>query len=95
MDFKSILIGGLGTALLFVSMGATSNTSENTTPITFDESMIITLDELQKYESYRLGGATSVGGTIYQVVEIESKVTIDEFVVPYEFRLIQCSALAR
>ena len=95
MDFKSMLIGGLGTALLVVSMGATSNTSENKTPITFDESMIITLEDLGKYESYRLGGATSVGGRIYQVVEIESKVTLDEFVVPYEFRLIQCNELAR
>ena len=95
MDFKSMLIGGLGTALLFVSMGATSNTSENTTPITFDESMIITLDELHKYESYRLGGAAVFEGNFYQVVEIESTWTIQGLDIPHAFRLIDCAPQAR
>ena len=89
-----MLIGGLGTALLFVSIGATSSNSENTSPVTFDESMIITLDELKDYESYRLGGAAVFEGDFYQVVEIESTLTIQGIEIKFPFRLIKCQSRA-
>ena len=105
MDFKSMLIGALGTALLFVSLGAGVNNSETATPTSIDEDLIITADELAQYESYRLGGASVIDGYIYQVVEIQSVYTwrnnmalnpaATEQKYTYPFRLIACHKEAR
>ena len=93
MDFKSILTGAIGSALLFTSVGATIDDTKHAKSASIDENLLITTDELQQYRSYRLGGASVIDGTLYQVVELES--THPQMPsISYPFRLIRCNRQA-
>jgi hypothetical protein len=75
MDFKSILIGALSTALLFVSLGASNGktNSINPTPPSL-ETTESTFNDIT-----RLGGAVLDGGNIWQVCYGENGSACCEF----------------
>ncbi len=84
MDFKSILIGALSTALLFITMGASD--SKNNSPIPALE--ISDLPATDWYDDpkgeFDLGGAVYADGKVYQVIYGQ-----EGFLGPWVFRLVK------